>query len=218
MHSTVASGEPLYLDLRLYQTYCSLGLILSEFSEMLQTILRFLSLNFPHTSDRLAYWRFLLFYDDTGLLHPRNAVVAILPACIYFLDMLLHGGDDVPVENGLGALSSLDDCIIYGLCIHAIFDTIVALDLVLRTSGSWSKILLAIDLLVESHLVLLASFVVFLSIGLFVSAALDGFPFVTALLNVIWAWIKFDILNFEQHIEVDIEDDEAFEDDPFRDE
>ena len=181
---------------------------------MLQTILRCLALNFPHTSARLAYWRFLLFYDDTGLLDPRNAVIAILPACIYFLDMLLHEGDELPFEDGPGTLGFLNYWIIYGLCMHVIFDTTVALDLVLRTSGCWGKILLAIDLLVESHLVLLASLIVFLSIGLFVSAALDGFPFVEDLFNAIWMWIKYDILNFEEHIEVGFE---AFEDDPFRD-
>ena len=184
---------------------------------MLQTILRYFSLNFPHTSARLAYWRFILFYDDTGLLDPRNTVIAILPTCIYFLKSLL-GGDEVPFEDGPGTLGILNDCITYGLCVHVIFDTIVALDLVLRCSGSWSKILLAVDLLLESHLVLLASLIVFFSVGLFVSAMLDGFPFVADLLNAVWMWIKFDILNFEEPIEVDFEDDEAFEDDLFRDE
>ena len=204
-----ACGEDLSLDPRLYINVLFALLIVSEFSEMLQTILRYLSLNFPHTSARLAYWRFLLFYDDTGLLDPRNAVIAILPACIYFLDIFL-GGEEMPFEDGPGTWGILNDCIIYGLCVHVIFNTIVALDLVLRASGSWSKILLAVDLLVESHLVLLASLIVFLSVGLFVSAALEGFPFVEDLFKAIWMWIKFDILNFEEHIEVDFEDDEAF--------
>lgn len=182
---------------------------------MLQTILRYLSFSFPHTSARLAYWRFLLFHDNTGLLDPRNAIIAILPTCIYFLDIFL-GGDDLPFEDGPVTLGMLSDCILYGLCVHVIFDTIVALDLVLRASGFWSKILLAVDLLVESHLVLLASLIVFISVGFFVSAAIEGFPFVVDLFNAFWMWIKFDILNFEENIEVNFEDDGAFEDDPFR--
>ena len=198
-------NPPLYIDVPLA------WLIVSDFSDMLQAILRQYSLNFPHTSARLAYWRSLLFYDDTGLLDPRNAVIAILPACIYFLDIFL-GGDDVPFEDGTGTLGILSDCIIYGLCVHVIFDTIVALDLLLRAPGFWTKILLAVDLLVESQLVLLASLIVFLFVGLFVSAALEGFPFVVDVFKALWMWIKFDILNFEERIEVD------FEDDPFRDE
>ena len=212
-----ACREDLSIDPRLYIKVLLAWLIVSEFTEMLQTILRYFSLNFPHTSARLAYWRFLLFYDDTGLLDPRNAVIAILPACIYFLDVFL-GGDEVLFENGPGTLGILTDCIIYGLCVHLIFDTIVALDLVLRASGSWNKVLLAVDLLAESNLVLLASLIVFLSVGLFVSAALEGFPFVEDLFNAIWMWIKFDILNFEEPIAVDFEGDEAFGDDPFRNE
>ena len=204
-----ACGEDLSLDPGLYINVFFALLIVSEFSEMLQTILQYLSLIFPHTSARLAYWRFLLLYDDTGLLDPRNAVIAILPACIYFLDIFL-GGDEVPFEDGPGTLGILNDCIKYGLCVHVIFNTIVALDLVLRASGSWSKILLAVDLLVESHLVLLASLIVFFSVGLFVSTALEGFPFVEDLFKAIWMWIKFDILNFEEPVEVDFEDDEAF--------
>ena len=210
-------GEDLSLDPRLYINVFFAWLIISEFSDMLQTILRYLSLNFPHTSARLEYWRFLLFYDDTGLLDPRNAVIAILPTCIYFLDIFL-GGDEEPFEDGPGTLGTLSDCMIYGLCVHVILEAIVALDLVLRASGSWSKTLLAVDLLVESQLVLLASLIVFLSVGLFVSVALEGFPFVVDLFNALWMWIKVDILNFEEPIEVDFEDDGAFENDPFREE
>ena len=170
-----AYSEDTSLDPLLYIDVPLAWLIVSDFSDMLQTILQYFSVNFPHTSARLAYWRSLLLYDDTGLLDPRNAVIAILPACIYFLNIFL-GGDDVPFEDEPGTLGILSDCIIYGLCVHVIFDTIVALDLVLRAPGFWSKILLAVDLLAESQLVLLASLIVFLSVGLFVSAALEGFP------------------------------------------
>ena len=216
-HDVFTCGEDLSIDSRLYNNVLLAWLIISKFIEMLQTILRYFSLNFPHTSARLAYWRFLLFYDDTGLLDPRNTVIAILPACIYFLAIFL-GGDEVIFEDGPGNWSILTDCIIYGSCVHVIFDTIAALDLVLRTSGSWNKILLSVDLLVESNLVLLTSLIVFLSVGLFVSAAIEGFPFVEDLFNAIWMWIKFDILHFEEPIAVDFEDDEAFWDDPFRNE
>ena len=180
---------------------------------MLQTILRYFSLSFPHTSARLAYWRFILLYDDTGLLDPRNAVIALLPTCIYFLEIFL---EDRPRTSGI-----LNNCIVYGLFMHVIFDVVVALDLVLRASGSWSKILLAVDLLVESSLVLLASLIVFLSVGLFVTAALEGFPFARDLFLSIVCWmlvVFFEILGFEEPIEVDLEEDEAIAGDPFRDE
>ena len=211
-----AFAEDLSSDPRLYINALLAWSIVPEFPDMLQTILRYLLLNFPHTSARLAHWRFLLFHDDTGLLDPRNAVIAILPACIYFLDIFL-GGDELPFDDGPGTLGVLSDCILYGLCVHFISDTIVALDLVLRASGSWSKILLAVDLLVEGHLRLVASLIVFLSVGLFVSAALEGLPFVVDLFDAFWMWIKFDILNFEENIEVNFDDDRAFEDDLFRD-
>ena len=211
-----ACGEDLSLDPRLYINALLAWSVVPEFPDMLQTILRYLSLNFPERSARPADWRFLLLHDDNGLFDTRNAVIAILPTCIYFLDILL-GGDDLPFDDGPGTLGVLSDCILYGLCVHVICNTIVALDLVLRASGSWSKILLAVDLLVESHLVLVASLIVFLSVGLFVSAALEGFPFVVDLFHAFWMWIKFDILNFEEHIQVDFDDDGIFEDDPFLD-
>ena len=198
------------------------------FFEMLQTILRYLTHIFPHTSARLAYWHFLLFYDDTGLLDLHNLVIAILPTCIYFLDIAAYvwaGNDDdddeTPFERR-GSLRVLNDGIRYWLLITRILELICGLDLVLRASGFWGRIMLAVDLAVESHLLLLANFMFSLSVGFFIGAALRGFSYVKDVLTMVWIildmlWMDFndEILNRQEPIEADFEEDEAPEDDLF---
>ena len=151
---------------------------------MLQATLQYFSLAFPHTFVRLAYWHFLLSHDNTGLLDPHSMILAILPCCIYHINEIAANrtfaddDDEAPLEFRPGPFRVINGCITYWFLMYKARDLVAALDVVLRASGFGSKILLAIDLFVESTLVLLAKTTFFISVGLFVGAALEGFPYV----------------------------------------
>ena len=192
---------------------------------MLQTILQYFSFFFPHTFARLAHWHLLLFYDKAGLLDHYDIITAILPACIYhtvnFARDRVHLDDDddeEPLENQPGPFRAVNECITYGSFVYKVFDLVVAVELLLRTSGFCGKTLLVIDLLVENTLVFLAKFIFFVSVGVFVGAALEGFPYVEDLTIAVWTSIKLGIFTLEEPLEEGFEGNERPADDQLHDE
>ena len=192
---------------------------------MLQTILQYFSFFFPHTFARLAHWHLLLFYDKAGLLDHHDIVIAILPTCIYhtvnFARDRVHLDDDDdegPLENQLGPFGVVNECITYGSVVYKVFDLVAAVELLLRTSGFCGKTLLAIDLLVENALVFLAKFIFFLSVGVVVGAALEGFPYVEDLTIAVWTSIKLGIFTLEEPLQEGFEGNEGPADDQLHEE
>ena len=167
------------------------------FSEMLQTILQYFSLVFPHTFARLAHWH-LVFHDNTVLLDPQNVILAILPFCIYQIEGFAiedhHPRDDRDDEQPLGhppgPFRVLSNNIRFWFFVYKAREVLAALDIVLRTPGLWSKVLVAIDLAVEGTLVLLAKMVFSVSVGLFVGVAFDGLPFLTGFFVSVWMFLR----------------------------
>ena len=192
---------------------------------MLQTILQYFSFFFPHTFARLAHWHLLLFYDKAGLLDHHDIVIAILPTCIYhtvsFARDHVHLDDDDdegPLENQLGPFRVVNECIAYGSFVYKVFDLAAAVELLLRTSGFCGKTLLAIDLLVENALVFLAKFIFFVSVGVVVGAALEGFPYVEDLTIAVWMSIKLGIFTLEEPLREGFEGNEGPADDQLHEE
>ena len=81
------------------------------------------------------------------------------------------------------------------------FDIVAALDVVLRASGFFGKVLLAIDLLTEGILVLLAKLTFFVLVCVFVGAAFEGFPFVRDFCMAVWMYVQIVILTIQKIIE-----------------
>ena len=192
---------------------------------MLQTILQHFSLFFPHTFARLAHWHLLYFYDNAGLFNPHDVIIAILPICIYhtlnfaqdnfYLDD--DDGED-PLEIRPGPFRVITEYIQYWSFVYTLFELVAAVELVLRTSGFCGKTLLAIDLLVENTLVFLAKFIFFLSVGVFVGAVLEGFPYVEALIIAVWTSMKLGIFTLEEPLEEDFEGNEGLADNQIHEE
>ena len=68
--------------------------------------------------------------------------------------------------------------------------------MVLRVPGFRGKALLAMDLMMESTMVLVAKTVFFIAIGVFLSIKVDGFPvvrvpFVGAFCRVLWMGVQY---------------------------
>ena len=174
---------------------------------MLKPILQYFSVVFPNTFTRLAHWH-LLFLDDNNVpLDLQSLIMAILPTCVFIIYGLAaarrireddNGEDDndedLP-EYSLGPFSVLIDCIEYWVVVYKAFDVVAALDVVLRASGFFGKVLLAIDLLIEGTLVLLAKLTFFVLVGVFVGAAFEGFPFVKDFCITVWMYVQIVILN-----------------------
>ena len=182
---------------------------------MLHVILQYLSHIFPHTTGRLAYWHSLLFYDNTGLFDLHNIIIAILPTCMYYLDVLAYAGNhndqndhEVLLEPRPSPLRTLNDCTAHWLVVHGTLNLIATLDLALRASGFWGKILLAIDLIVEKNLVFLATRIIFFAVGVFVVAAIEKSPFVEDLFIMAWVAIKVVLFDEQDPIEADFDDDD----------
>ena len=164
---------------------------------MVQAILQTLSLVFPHTFARLARYWHLLFDDNSALLDPQNVILATLPFCIYLTQHIAairhyhDDGTDGPLPEGrLGPFRVINDCISYWFLVYKAFDLVAALGVVLRAPGFCGKALLAIDLLVEGILVFLAKIMFFVAVGLLVFAALEGFPFMMAVVMSLWEIIQ----------------------------
>lgn len=188
---------------------------------MLQTILLYLSRAFPYTSARLSHWHFLLYYDHTRRLDFQSTIIAILPTCIYFLGALARNDNDDNEEDPRhrpGPFRLLSDYVRYCTYIYNAINTIAGLDLVLRASGFWGKILLAMDLFVESHLVVLANFILFFSVGIFVGTALEGLPLLMDLILNLWILVEYIIYPPQEPLEADFEENEVPADDPFHEE
>lgn len=179
---------------------------------MFQTILRYLSLVFPHTFTRLAHWHLLLFYDNTGLLDLPTVILAILPSCIHCVYGFaaahhFHDDDDDdddgvgPQELRRGAFRVINDCLRYWFLVYKAFDLVAALEAVLRAPGFYGKVLLAIDLFVEGILVLLAKLGFFASVGIFVGAAFGGSPWLKRFFISVWMFLQFIILDLQDHLE-----------------
>ena len=186
---------------------------------MMSTILQILSTAFPYTCARLAHWHLLLSYDDTGLLDPQNMTLAILPSCIYYIHGIaaarnVHNDDDddEPWEDRPGPFRAISHCLRYWFFVYKAFDLVAALDVVLRAPGFWGKALLAMDLLVECTLVLVAKVIFIVSVGLFVGAALGGFPFLEAFFTSLWMFVQLEIEEFREELfeRNDLPADEAF--------
>lgn len=117
-----------------------------------------------------------------------------------------------------GPFRLLSDYVRYCTYIYNAINTIAGLDLVLRASGFWGKILLAMDLFVESHLVVLANFILFFSVGIFVGTALEGLPLLMDLILNLWILVEYIIHPPQEPLEADFEENEAPADDPFHEE
>lgn len=188
---------------------------------MLQTILQYLSCVFPYTSARLSHWHLILCYYHTRLFDFQSTVIAILPTCIYFLGAIARNYNDDNEEDPRhrpGPFRLLSDYVRYCTFIYNAINTIAGLDLVLRASGFWGKILLAMDLFVESHLVLLAEFILFFSVGIFVGTLLEGLPLLMDLVLHLWTLVEYIIHPPQEPIEADFEENELPAEDPFHEE
>lgn len=188
---------------------------------MLQPILQFFSRIFPYTYARLSHWYLVLCYDHTRLFDFQSTVIAILPTCIYFLGALARNYYNDNEENPRrrpGPFRLLSDNVRYCTFIYNAINTIAGLDLVLRASGFWGKTLLAMDLFVESHLVVLANFVLFFSVGIFVGTLLEGLPFLMDLILHLWIRVEYIIHPPPEPVEADFEGNEFPADDPFDEE
>lgn len=164
---------------------------------MLQIILQYFSLVLPHTFARFAHWHLLLFHNNTGLLDPHTIILAILPSYIRMIENFAAarhlndaGDDEEPPGDRPGPFRVINDCLIYWFLVYKAFDLVAALNVVFRASGFCSKVLLAIDLLVESTLVLLAKIVILVSVSIFVGIAHEGFPFLIALFEPVWTCVQ----------------------------
>ena len=182
---------------------------------MLQTILRYFSLVFPHTCARLAYWHLLLFYNNTGLLDLHNVILAILPCCIIFINNFAadrHFRDDNDDDDDdddderhqeprPGPFRVINECIPYWFWVYKTLDLVAGLNDVLRASGFCGKVLLAIDLCMEGTLVLLAKWLFFTSVGLFVGGTLEGFSYVKRFFLSVWVLLQLYILELQGLLE-----------------
>ena len=149
--------------------------------KMLLTILGYIPSVFPHTSARFAHWYLLFSYHDTELLDLQTLIVAILPTCIYIINLFAtrHVGDDEEfLEDRPGPFRAINNCIQFWFFVYKAFDIMAALNLVSSASGFCRGALLMVDLIVEGTMVLVAKAIFFLSVSLFVGAALHGFPYV----------------------------------------
>lgn len=177
---------------------------------MLQTILQYFSLVFPHTFARLAHWYLLLFYDNTELLDLHTVILAILPYCIYSINNFAaarHFRDDDDDDDERhqeprpGPFRVINERIECWFWVYKAFDLVAGLDDVLRASGFCGKVLLAIDLFVEGTLVLLAKMLFFTSVGIFVGAALEGFPWLHHFFISVWIVLRILILDLQDLLE-----------------
>ena len=148
---------------------------------MLQTILQYVSLFLPHTSARLTYWHVLLCYDNTRLLDLQTVILVTLPISIHFILRFAAAyrlrEDDLQVVK---------DCMRYGYFVYKALDLLAALKTVLEASSFWRKTMLAMDLIVEGTLVLLAKRIVLASVGVLVRVALEGLPYAKKLMILSW--------------------------------
>ena len=74
----------------------------------------------------------------------------------------------------------------YRYLVYKALDLLAALKILLKASGFRRKAMLAIDLVVEGTLVLLAKRTVFASVGVFVRMALEGLPHAKRLMIFSW--------------------------------
>ena len=187
---------------------------------MLQIILQYFSSVLPHTSARLAHWH-LLFYD----INHETLIFSLLPLCIYFIEGFAaarHFRDDDngegPPEDRPGPFRVINDGIKYWFLVYKVLDLAAALDLVMKTSGFYGKAWLAIDLFVESTLLLLAKTLFFVSVGLFVGAALEGFPYLEGFFFSLWTFVQLFILDIQDLLEEPFGRNDVAADAPFGDE
>lgn len=113
----------------------------------------------------------------------------------------------------------------YWFWVYKAFDLVTALYAVLRTSGFCSKVLVAIDMFVEFTLVLLAKAVFFVSVRLFVGAALQGFSYLDGLFVSVGIFVQVLIIGlkelreeFFERNEVPAADEPLFEEEVFEEE
>lgn len=76
----------------------------------------------------------------------------------------------------------------------------------------------ACNRLVENALVFLAKFIFFLSVGVVVGAALEGFPYVEDLTLAVWTSIKLGIFTLEEPLQEGFEGNEGPADDQLHEE
>ena len=169
---------------------------------MLRTILQYFSVIFPQTFARLAHWYNFLVYGDTDLF---DLIISILPTCIYFIVDVYLGrnvridddAEELP-ENRPGSFRTINHCMKFWFFVYKAFDLLVALDLVLRASGFFRKLLLAMDLVMECTMVLVAKTLFMISISVFVGAAFEGFPYIEDFFTVVWMCLQDLILAFRE--------------------
>lgn len=165
--------------------------------KMSQIIFKDLSLVFPHTCARLAHWH-LVIYSDTVLLHPQNVFLAILPYYLYQIEAFAiqdhlpqnDRDDERPPQYPPGPFRVLLHNIKFWFFVYEARELVAALEIVLRTPGICGKVIVALDLAMESTLVLLPKILFFVSIGLFVGAAIQGLPFLTGFFTSAWMFLQ----------------------------
>ena len=179
-------------------------MIIRHCLKMLQTSIQFFSSIFPHTSTRLAHWNLLLSHRNAELLDPLTIITAILPTCIYNIEFAArhayvdNDDDEEPIETRPGAFGTIGDCIKYWFFVYKALDTVAGLELVLKASGFRNKILLVADLFMEGTMVLVAKGFFFLAVGIFVGAALEGFPFVKYLVKGFLIFLRLIVLDLRE--------------------